>query len=235
MARVLVGYPFLKPHKQGLPHLIQFYGECAKSHAMFLEMPMWRPLHKAQNTIVEAARHWRCEYILFVEDDQWGFPVDGLDLLLSYGKDVVGLPTYKKEYPFLPINGRRVTSGDSLLEKNGLNSFFGTGVETVDLISFGFTLVRTDVFDRIKNPFELPYADNPADSYFSQYCDDAGIEKWVDFSFIINHGDLSAKEVPYRRQMEEMMAGGIEPGRTGIPPLPEETRKDLQSASMAQE
>lgn len=234
MPKILVGYPFLKPHTKGLPHLIQFYGICSKTHEMVLEMPMYRPLHKAQQTIVDAARHWKCSHILFIEDDQWGFPVDGLDILLGHDKDVVGLPTYKKKYPYLPMACRRKRDGESLLEANELDPIIGEGLEKVDLITFGFTLVRTSVFDRIENPFALPYADHPADSYFSQYCDDAGIEKWVDYRFIVGHGDLSPQEIPYRRMAREMMDSGVPPS-PAVPPMPENLRKRLQDESSRSE
>ena len=194
---------------------------------------MWRPLHKAQQQIVGAARHWGCSHILFVEDDQWDFPHHGLDILLEHDKDVVGLLTYKKEFPFMSMCARRKVEGDSLLEQNLLAPYIGDGVDTVDLISFGFTLIKTDVFDRIDDPFALPYADHPADSYFSQYCDDAGIQKWIDFDHVVAHGNVAPREVPYMRMMHKMMDTGVPASDFEVPQMPEQLRQHLQEVSCA--
>lgn len=56
-----------------------------------------------QNTLVEQARLWKADYILFIETDV-AFPADTARRLLSFRKDVIGVSTQYKEHDLLQQN-----------------------------------------------------------------------------------------------------------------------------------
>lgn len=208
--KIVVCVPWIKPHPKFLPHFIEFYAANKAKHNLRLHWQMYRALHNVQASAVELARKCGASHILFTEDDQWGFPVDGLDVLLEADKDVIGLPTTFKEHPFLPMCMRKKDPSIDLISgKSNLLSFdrgSGPDVQPTDLITWAFTLVKSSVFDRIRDPFEI-WGECPTDSYFCQYCDEAGIERYIHFGGWIEHGDVPRdKHVFYRRMNESIQA-----------------------------
>lgn len=231
---IVVCVPWIKPHAKFLPHFIEFYAANKAKHDLRLHWQMYRALHKVQASAVELARKRGASHILFTEDDQWGFPVDGLDVLLEAGKDVIGLPTSFKQHPYLPMCMRKRDPSVSLIagERNlsPFNRGDGDEVQVADLVTWAFTLVRTSVFDRIKNPFEV-WGDSPTDSYFCQYCDEAGIERYIHFGGWIEHGDIPrAHHSFYRRLNESILASQRTFGADSIvdPNMPVFSAADLE-------
>ncbi len=205
--KILVNVPFLKPHKKFLPHFIQWYGETCKRHELILNFQMYRALHKVLADSVRIAKENDCTHILYTEDDHYRFPIDGIDVLAGYNKDVIGFCTYKKTYPFHPLNMKKKDPAISLLAKErNLTPFSGReGIAKTDLLSWAFTLVKVDVFDRLTcDPFEV-WGFSPNDSYFCQACEDVGIDRWVCFDYQIPHGDVTPEEIPYRKKVFEAM------------------------------
>jgi len=203
---ILVNVPFIKPHKQFLPHFVEWYAANKARHDLRLHWICWKALHQVQALAVQAARTLKATHLLFTEDDHWGFPVDGLQALLDADEDVIGFPTYSRKFPYLPFNMRRKDPSLSLISKHrNLHGFYqGTGplIQDTDLISWAFTLVKTNVFDRIQDPFEV-WGICPTDSYFCQYCLEAGIVPKVHFGYTMPHGDFGPDEVVPQRRMRE--------------------------------
>lgn len=204
---ILVCVPFLKPHKKFLPHFIQWYAMNWEKHGLNLHWEMYRPLHKAQQNAVKVAKEIGASHILFTEDDQWGFPVDGLEVLLEADKDVVGFGTYTKEHPYFPMTYRKydpsvplVTRARNLHPRQVVDE-----LETFDLVTWAFTLVRTSVFDRLPgDPFAC-WDDVPTDSHFCQLCDEAGIERFISNKFVICHGDVHKDDIVFHRRMNDSL------------------------------
>jgi len=218
---IVVVLPWLKAQKKHMTHFIEWYAENKHKHDLLLERPMWKALHQAQSTGLKVARSInervdrgmlqeskRVTHLLFTEDDQWGYPIDGLEVLLEADKDVIGFKTYFKEYPYNSMAFRKTDKSLSLLSghANLQQMEFGTGIHKVDLLSWAFTLVKMSVFDRMESagldPFRQ-WGPNPTDSFFCQYCDDLGIDRFVDFGYTIGHGDVGPNEIWARRRTEE--------------------------------
>lgn len=218
---IVVVLPWLKPHKNHMTHFIEWYAENKHKHDLVLHRSMWKALHQGQALGLKLARginakvdkgelseKKRVTHLLFTEDDQWGYPIDGLDVLLEADKDVIGFKTYFKTYPFNSMAFRKNDKGISLIDTvpNLTQMEFGEGVHEVDLLSWAFTLVKMDVFDRMKDanldPFKQ-WGPNPTDSFFCQYCEDLGIKKYVSFDYTIAHGEIAPNEIWSRRRIEE--------------------------------
>jgi hypothetical protein len=212
--------PWVKvdPSKKFLPHYIEWYAHNKVRHNLRQHFEMYRPLYEVQEEAVDLAIKWKASHVLFVEDDHWGFPVDGLDVLLEEDKDVVGFQTFRKKWPYsslamqknrpeLTMIGRK----DDLL-KSGLQLLphdrgAGSEVQFTDILTWAFTLVKTNVFERLyaagKRPFDQQ-GPVPTDSYFNQYCQDIGINRHIHFGFQIAHGEHDPEDLPLLREIESV-------------------------------
>jgi len=202
---IVVCVPVTKAHKKHTPHLMEWYAANKAKHDLHLHWEIDRPLHKVQASAVEVAKEIDASHVLFTEHDQWAYPVDGLDVLLDDDKDVVGLPTYMRGYPFLPMCMHKVDPEISFVtSERNLRSFYPTEVlQETDLITWAFTLVQTDVFRRFEEIGKTPWIWDkvPTDSHFCQLCEDLGIKRWINASYFVNHGDLPKEHVIFHRRM----------------------------------
>ena len=221
-AKVMLCIPVNDVHPKHTPHVMQFYAENRHRHDMSLHWQLKQPLHKVQKMAVEVAEQMGCTHVLFTEHDQWGYPVDGLDVLLEQDKDVIGLMTYMRNYPYLPMCMKKNDPSISLLTRErNLRSFYpGDALAKTDLLTWGFTLVKMDVFARMKaadlNPWVWGLV--PTDSYFCQYCEDLDIERWCCSAYVVNHGDLPKEHVVFYRRMFDALHSAH--GRHPIGTLP---------------
>lgn len=211
---IVVFVPFMKPHETHLIHFTEWYAANKARHHIRLIWIFYRSLHQAQGFAVKTARQWGASHILFTEDDQWRYPIDGLDVLLEADRDVIGFKSYFKKYPFLSMAMRRRTPGeplDLISRTQRLRQVEGITpgadpIQAVDLLSWAFTLVKMSVFDRMaeagKDPFEQ-WGKVPTDSYFCQACWDLGIERYVHFGFTIGHGDVPPEQIHHHRRLIE--------------------------------
>jgi len=248
---IVVCIPRLKPHEKHLEHFREWYADNQKKHNLIPVCQYYRALHHAQKAAVYVAFHKDASHILFSEDDQWGYPVDGLDVLLEADKDVIGFRTYKRAYPHSNLCMRKESPGVSMIlpveeqvRKAGRLIPFGLKrgeplIQRTDLISWAFTLVKVDVFRKMQkawgnllvsqkdlkalmdgdeatrerlseyvdkplglSPFRQ-WGPHPTDSFFCQYCEDLGIERWVHFGYTIGHGDVEPEEILMARRKHE--------------------------------
>jgi len=179
-----------------MPHFVEWYAANKKPYDLRLSWAWKRPLHHANAQAVKIARETKSTHILFIEDDHWGFPVDGLEPLLEAKKEVVGFMTVARKYPYHSLNMNRIDPSLPITQVAVPNmrpfervSADQDMVMKCDLISWAFTLVEVGVFDKIVDPF-TEWGRVPTDSVFCQYCEDANIDRWVHFGYILPHGDI---------------------------------------------
>ena len=222
--KVLFCIPVVNAHEKHIPHAMQFYAENMHKHDMLLHWELGRALHKVQNAAVNKALANDCTHVLFTEHDQWGYPVDGLDVLLDHDKDVIGLMTHMRKFPYLPMNMKKTDKNESFVTtKRNLRSFYPAHpISQTDLITWAFTLVKIDVFKRMKEAGKNPWVWDtvPTDSHFCQACEDLGIERWISPEYIINHGDLPKEHIYHYQKMFDSINASEGKLPTYAPPVP---------------
>lgn len=186
--------PFMKPHQKHLEHFIEWYALNKEKHGLLRFRTFYKALHRAQQSALQIAKEAKATHILLTEDDHWGYPKNGLDVLLAADRDVIGFPSYFKHYPWNLMAMRKSDPTRTLLKRNNtLNPATGSGIQKVDLLTWAFTLVKMSVFERMEAAGKIPFkfwGDTPTDSYFCQYCTDLGIPIYAHMDYIIPHGDL---------------------------------------------
>lgn len=130
-------------------------------------------------SLVRRALSRRVSHILFIDSDM-RFPEDSLERLLKANKDVVG------------ANCRQRTQDEWTARKDGkfISSTNKKGLEEVDTLGFGLTLIDIKVFNgklrKIPEPwFAMPYHTQDKklvgeDVYFSTVAKEQGFKIWVD-------------------------------------------------------
>jgi len=159
---IVVCIPRLDPHDKHLEHWQEFYAANKARYDLRPLITYNKAPHRAQQQAVNLARRIGATHILFTESDQWGYPLDGLDVLLEADKDVIGFRTYSHRYPYGTLNFRKQRPEHSLLlhpkDQRRLDAkveWFGKekdGPDIVkcDLLSWAFTLVKMSVFHKMR-------------------------------------------------------------------------------------
>jgi hypothetical protein len=208
---IVVCDPVNAMHPKHWPHFTQWYAQNWEKHNLVLHMEMQKALHKVQASACEVAKEMNASHVLFTEHDQWAYPVDGLEVLLDQDKDVIGLPTYMRAYPYLPMCMKKNNSEISFVttERN-LRSFYpAEPIMETDLITWAFTLVKTDVLRRMEAEGRNPWVWDsvPTDSHFCQHCEEMDIKRYICAAYFVNHGDLPKEHVQfYRRMYDSILA-----------------------------
>jgi hypothetical protein len=215
---IVVCVPWVKvdPAKKFLPQWMEWYAFNKEKHDLRQNFQMYRPLYEVQEETVEMAKRQGASHVLFVEDDHWGFPIDGLDVLLEADEEVIGFQTFRKKYPYASLAMKKDNPEHNMigrredLEAMGLalrphEQGDGPEVQETDMITWAFTLVKMSVFEKLHIAGKFPFQQQgpvPTDSYFNQYCDDIGIKRHVHFGFGIAHGEHDPADLPTLRRIE---------------------------------
>jgi GT2 family glycosyltransferase len=102
-----------------------------------------------RNLIIEEAQHNKCTHILFIDDDM-AFSPTALMKLLERDVDIVFGLCLNRNYPHYPVIFDR-NYNDELVRHYLVDN--ETGLIEVDACGFGFTLIKTEVFDSLKKPY----------------------------------------------------------------------------------
>jgi len=202
------------PDKRFLENLSNFTHECAHKFPDIYLFPMWvwnKPLVEAQNDFAEVALDGNYDYLLTLEDDHWGFNADMLEACIQANTHVCGIPYRSRHFPFevVPMRFEKI-------DQNGVKRFSGMndkslkGYQKADLIGFGFTLIKTDVFRILDRPFfrtNIEYykgvGPHATDIDFCDRLISKGIHPYGCFDYRVNHRDI--EEDKYA----EMIVAGI--------------------------
>lgn len=208
--KILVCVPWIKVEPRFLKQFPEWFAANKFKHNLTLMFEIYRPLHEVQQKAAAYAGHAGFTHVLFMEDDHWGWPASGLEALLAEDKDVIGFPTYSKHPPYLALCKMKVDPELSFLQRkaNLVPAARGMGpeVQEVDLLTWAFTLVKTSVFLQMeeaeKDPF-YQYGPMPTDSFFSEYCEQLGIKRYVHHGFMIGHGKVKPEHIPMMRRCQD--------------------------------
>ncbi len=162
---------------------------------------VWRvALQMAQESCVRHALANDFTHMLFIEDDTTAIPKGALRKLVNHDKDIVAAYAYARHFPHFPtIFKKREEHIDvpwtDFLGPGSILINPHTGLRKVDMVPFQFTLIKTNVFEKVPEPwfeFFLKLGGHGAtDQFFSEGCIQAGIELWCDTDIIVEHAGVN--------------------------------------------
>jgi hypothetical protein len=148
--KVFVGAACHKPHKEFTESLSDFLQHCSLTYEMVCYQVYGKQLVDAQNEIADMFLKMNYDYLLMVEDDNWGFSLEMLNALVKADKPVIGVKYYSRHDPHVIIPMRPHPSDPH----KGMMELLGpTGIVTVYLVGFGMTLIKRLVFNYLDKPY----------------------------------------------------------------------------------
>ncbi len=195
-----------------VPTLVELIREWDKhGNGELVFYPMWRKLlHLAQTKGVQEAKDRHCSHIMFIEDDATKIPGDAIERLLLHDKEVVGAYAYSRHFPYQPMayrkgKGREQERWTSQTPPRPDYIEPDQGLVRADLVSFQCTLIKMDVFKKIKKPWFFYHADRGGtDSWFSDQCMEGGVDIWCDTDLIVQHAGIDGQTAGFEIWKNQM-------------------------------
>lgn len=216
VTRILLGLATVTPDRRCLQSIGGFADGVARNLPQvqidYANGWVWNKLLvDAQNEFADKVLEGNYDYLLTIEDDHWDFTWQMLDICLKANTHVAGISYRSRHFPF-PVVPMKLQK----IKENGVRYFTGMddpnlkGYHEADLIGFGFTLIRSDVFRILDRPyFQLNIDDMPGvgpratDINFCVRLQQKGINPIGCFQHRLNHRDI------VESKYKEMLVEGI--------------------------
>lgn len=159
-----------------------------------------RFLPDAQNLITKDFLQSGYDYLLLLDDDQWGHTPEMLDTLIEANTYIATMKTYSRHYPYACALAKRLENNFILPMENVC------GYEECDLTGFPMTLIRRDLFDKLEEPYFRPYEEGGrnwnSDIDFFDRLSKVGIKPMGCFQHCLNHDKITQENVKEYRHKE---------------------------------
>lgn len=197
MAKILVGIATVTPDQRFLESLPSFFREVSQSHDLHCCWIFNEPLEDAQNKLAQKTLDGNYDYLLTLEDDHYGFTAEMLEALLKADTHVIGLPYHSRHYPF-----QKVPMDYKYTDEEGARHYmeekFTEGYHETDLVGFGFTLIRREVFEILEKPWfvvnakeHLGCGPRATDMQFGYRLQQKGIKLMGCWDYTLPHRDIT--------------------------------------------
>ena len=187
--KVLIGIPcHTHMHAQCVFNLVRLADKCKTTGLCDFEYAiLWRwQWLEMRSKFVQLAMEWNCDHILVLDPDLL-YPDDILHRLMAHDKEIVaGLYFKRNAPPVTPNILNLVEDGPKKVYKEVMN--YEKGLIRVDAVGMGMTLIRSELFRKIKPPwFVANYPEFSEDVYFCLQAMMAGYKVWADTNLVIGH------------------------------------------------
>jgi len=157
-------------------------------------------LPDAQNLITKDFLQTGYDYLLLLDDDQWGHTIEMLDTLVDANTYVATMKTYSRHYPYACALANRLENNFLLPIENGV------GYQECDLTGFPMTLIKKNTFDLLEQPYFRKYIDGGRDwnsdiDFFNRLAA-IGIKPIGCFQHCLNHDNITQENVKEYRHKE---------------------------------
>lgn len=168
-----------------------------------------KPVDVARNLIVDKFLDSDKDYLLFLDDDHIGHSMDMLRALLVIDAPICAIKCYTKVFPYFSnllqysgFNSSAVGLPDGQGKYNPIDLDFG--YHYCDLVGFGMTLIKRDLFSKIEKPYFKADQDGiREDNYFCEKLLAVGIKPIGCFSYTLEHDGIGRENA--RTLREESM------------------------------
>lgn len=209
--KILIGVPILSWTHEFAESFLKFWTDLmtfqhkGKRFHVGYRFVYRAPVHRAEEQLAELAVQTECTHLLLMDDDIYDVTANDLMKLLDADKDVVAGIMHASGFPYAMCAFRRYDPNSKVADQpilKGPARLYEVppeqrkGVQRVDLIPFCFTLIKTDVFKKIKKPWFNPDTQAPTDSWFADTILGAGLEYYAHFDVWLNHRGIYRENQP---------------------------------------
>lgn len=164
-------------------------------------------LPDAQNIIAKDFIESGHDYLLLMDDDQWGHTKEMLECLINANTFVATIKTYQRHYPY----------GCAIFKKLPRNLVVpienGEGYVPCDLTGFPMTLISRETFNYLEKPYFRPHEvcgrTWNSDVDFFNRLEEKGIKPVGCFQHTLNHGDITEENVRQKRYDDRFNGNNI--------------------------
>lgn len=164
-------------------------------------------LPDAQNILARAFLNNEYDYLLLMDDDQWGHTPEMLDTLINANAYVATIKTYSRHYPYSCALLRKISNNLMLPIENGV------GYTECDLTGFPMTLISRELFSYLEEPYFRPYESGGrswnSDVDFFMRLSNKGIKPVGCFQYCLNHDKVTQQNVKELRYKERFTDNNI--------------------------
>jgi hypothetical protein len=164
-------------------------------------------LPDAQNAITKDFMQSGYDYLLLLDDDQWGHTPEMLETLINADTFVATIKTYSRHYPYMCALYKKVTNELVVPIEDG------EGYVKCDLTGFPMTLISRETFSYLKEPYFRPYEvcgrTWNSDVDFFERLNKVWIKPVGCFQHTLNHGDITEENVKQKRYDERFTGNNI--------------------------
>ncbi len=161
-----------------------------------------------RNRLSQKAINLGCDYLFFIDADMV-FPPDILERLISANKEIVGC-NYVTRVDDIRFTATGLDGNQHIIDDNC------TGLSEVAYIATGLLLIKTEVFNKLQQPYFYfaPNADNPSDLigedyYFSHCAGEAGYKIYVDNDLSKEVGHIAQVALTYKNYKMKISFNGV--------------------------
>ncbi len=224
--KILIGVPLLAWSNEFSQSFLRFWTELMtyqhkgrKFHVGY-QIVYRTPVHKAESMLAQLAIDSGCTHLLLMDDDIYDVKVSDFLTLLDADKDVVAGIMHASGFPYSMCAFRRYDTKTKVADQpilKGPARLYEippqnrVGLQKVDLVPFGFTMIKTKVFKDMKKPWFSADAQAPTDSWFADRMLTKKKEYYAHFDVWLNHRGVTKETQPLWLQMgliKARMAGG---------------------------
>lgn len=237
--KILIGVPILAWTHEFAQSFLSFWTELMtfkhkgrKFHVGY-QFVYRVPVHKAEEQLAQLAVDSGCTHLLLMDDDIYDITVGDFLKLLDADKDVVGGIMHASGFPYSMCAFRRYDAKTKVADQpilKGPARLYEippqnrVGLQKVDLIPFGFTLIKTGVFKDMKKPWFSSDNQAPTDSWFADRMLSKKREYFAHFDVWLNHRGVTRETQPHWVQMG-LIKARLAGGNHAITITPEEMRR----------
>lgn len=190
----MIGIPSVRNRKDFHDSMDAFLPALAKVHQIEVIEVRNRPVDEARNKIAEFFLSKEYDYLLFLDDDHTGHTVEMVEALLKPDAPVCAIKCYAKKFPHFCALMDYSSSAKSSLGRY-VSKETNQGYEECDLVGFGMTLIRREVFLRLQKPYFLAFEGIKEDCYFCDNLKSIGVKILGCFDFTLCHDGIGEHNV----------------------------------------
>lgn len=157
------------------------------SYRLMLTYPAAKPITNNRNTIVQKFLATDCDYLMMIDSDV--IPPANILNLADFDKDIITpLMFVKQKGTLIPLFLNRNKDG----MYDAADYLRKTGLQEVDATGTGCIIIKREVLENIKHPFENVYDEDGVktlgnDFYFCQRVKKLGYRVWVHLDYVASH------------------------------------------------
>ena len=174
------------------PQLYTWMQDLGKKYNFKYTLRSNRPISSNRNEIVRDFLETDCKFLVMIDDDNP--PLKNPFKLLELNRDVVGVPIPGRDWRGIHWHVYKIKEDNPktgiVYELHPYNK--RKGLQKVDAISTGCIVIKREVLEKIKRPFEDLFDEDGIimsndDMYFAHKCRKAGFQQWAHFDYYCSH------------------------------------------------